>query len=104
MTFWFGLDVGFIYNNAKINANDENTQLHIQNMLKISNSDPSNTIILIRDINREYEGFNWRNAMYYLSGYDVYYLFNQENSGIKGKVSLWHGKNLSYTTSEASTP
>lgn len=100
---WFGLDVGFIYNNAKIHANDENTQLHIQNILNISNSDPSSTIIVVRDITREDEGFDWRKAMYYLPGYDVYYLFDQENSGIMGKVSLWHGKNLSYTTTEATT-
>ena len=60
---WFDTDVGLIYNNAKISANDENTALHIQNILNISNSDPSGTIIVIRDINREDEGFNWRKAM-----------------------------------------
>ncbi len=100
---WFDVDVGLIYNNAKISANDKNTALHIQNILNISNSDPSSTIIVIRDINREDEGFNWRKAMYYLPGYDVYYLFDDENSGITGNVSMWHGKNNSYTTSEATT-
>ncbi|MBP2046980.1 protein O-mannosyl-transferase family [Methanobacterium aggregans] len=100
---WFDLDVGLIYNNAKISANDENTALHIQNILNISNSDPSSTIIIIRDITREDEGFNWRKAMYYLPGYDVYYLFNEENSGITANVSSWHGKNHSYTTSKAPT-
>ncbi|MCE7699165.1 MAG: glycosyl transferase, partial [Methanobacterium paludis] len=97
----FGLDVGLFYNNAKINANDANTQLHINDILNISNSDPSSTIVVIRDITREDEGFNWRKAMYYLPGYDVYYLCDQENTGITGQVSSWHGKNHSYNISQA---
>jgi hypothetical protein len=96
----FGLDVGFLYNTAKINANDENTQLHIQNILNLSNSDPSSTIIVIRDITREDEGFNWRKAMYYLPNYDVYYLFDEENSGNTDHVVSWYGKNQHYTVSE----
>ncbi|MGB9977970.1 ArnT family glycosyltransferase [Methanobacterium sp.] len=98
---WFGIDVGLVYDNSKINANDENTQLHIQNILNISGSDPQSTIIVIRDITREDEGFNWRKAMYYLPGYDIYYLFDHENSGIEGNVSVWHGKNHSYNISKA---
>ena len=98
---WFGIDVGLLYDNAKINANDENTRLHIENILKISNSDPQSTIIVIRDITREDEGFNWRKAMYYLPGYDVYYLFDHENSGIDGNVSVWHGKDHSYNISKS---
>lgn len=31
--------------------------------------------------------------MYYLPDYNVYYLFDFENSGITDKVSVWHGKN-----------
>ena len=99
---WFGIDVGLLYDHAKINANDENTQLHIKNILNISNSDPQSTIIVIRDITREDEGFNWRKAMYYLPGYDVYYLFDHENSGIDGNVSVWHGKDHSYNISKSS--
>jgi hypothetical protein len=99
---WFGIDIGLIYNNAKINANDENTQLHIENILNISNSDPESTVIVIRDITREDEGFNWRKAMYYLPGYEVYYLFDHENSGIDGNVSVWHGKDHSYNISKSS--
>ena len=98
---WFGIDVGLLYDNAKINANDENTQLHIENILNISGSDPQSTIVVIRDINREDEGFNWRKAMYYLPCYDVYYLFDNENSGITGNVSVWHGKDHSYNISKA---
>jgi hypothetical protein len=97
----FGLDVGLFYNNAKINANDANTQLHINDILNISNSDPISTIVVIRDITREDEGFNWRKAMYYLPGYDVYYLCDPENTGITGQVSSWHGKNHSYNISQA---
>lgn len=98
---WFGIDVGLLYESAKINANDENTRLHIEKILNISDSDPQSTIVVIRDITREDEGFNWRKAMYYLSDYDVYYLFDHENSGINGNVSVWHGKNHSYTVSKA---
>jgi 4-amino-4-deoxy-L-arabinose transferase and related glycosyltransferases of PMT family len=98
---WFGIDVGLLYDSAKINTNDENTQLHIEKILNISDSDPQSTIVVIRDINREDEGFNWRKAMYYLSDYDVYYLFDHENSGINGNVSVWHGKDHSYTVSKA---
>ncbi len=97
----FGIDVGLLYDHAKINANDENTQLHIKNILNISNSSPQSTIIVIRDINREDEGFNWRKAMYYLPDYDIYYLFDNENSGIKGKVSMWHGKDHNYNISKS---
>lgn len=99
----FGLDVGFLYNTAKINANDENTQLHVENILNISNYDPSSTIIVIRDITREDEGFNWRKAMYYLPSYDVYYLFDWENSKNDGSVVSWHGKDQHYTKSEGDT-
>ncbi len=98
---WFGIDVGLLYDNAKINANDENTELHIKNILNISNSDSKSTIIVIRDITREDEGFNWRKAMYYLPDYDVYYLFDHENSGIDGNVSVWHGKDHSYNISKS---
>ena len=98
---WFGIDVGLIYNNAKIQANDENTYLHIENILNISGSDPQSTIVVIRDINREDEGFNWRKAMYYLPDYNVYYLFDKENSGINGNVSIWHGEYHSYNISKA---
>ena len=100
---WFDLDVGFIYNHAKIDANDENTKLTIENILKISNSNPSSSIVVIRDITHEDEGFNWRKAMFYMQDYDVYYLFDKENSGLTNQVSLWHGKKHSYSTSEASS-
>ncbi|HEX3014671.1 MAG TPA: glycosyltransferase family 39 protein, partial [Methanobacterium sp.] len=99
---WFGIDVGLLYDSAKINTNDENTQLHIEKILNISDSDPQSTVIVIRDITREDEGFNWRKAMYYLSNYDVYYLFDHENSGIDGNVSVWHGKDHSYNISKDS--
>jgi len=39
--------------------------------------------------------------MYYLPDYDVYYLFDNENSGITGNVSVWHGKDHSYNISKA---
>ena len=99
---WFGIDVGLIYDYGKINANDENTLLNIDQILNISGSNPQSTIVIIRDINREDEGFNWRKAMYYLPDYDVYYLFDHENSGIINNVSVWYGKDHSYTISKGS--
>ena len=89
----FGINTGIMYNNQKIAANDQNTQLHINTIMNLSGSNPNSTIIAIVDITREDEGFNWRKAMYYLPNYDIYYLFNFENSGITGGVSVWHGKN-----------
>lgn len=89
----FALNTGLMYNQEKINANDQNTKIHIQEILKLSKSDPNTTIVVIRDITREDEGFNWRKAMYYLPAYNVYYLFDYENSGIKDRVSVWHGQN-----------
>lgn len=89
----FGVNVGIMYNDQKISANDQNTQLHIDEITKLSFSNPNSSIVVIRDISREDEGFNWRKAMYYLPDYNVYYLFDFENSGITDKVSVWHGKN-----------
>jgi hypothetical protein len=89
----FAINTGFMYNQEKIHANDLNTQLHIQNIVNLSGSDPDSTIVVIRDITREDEGFNWRKAMYYLPAYNVYYLFDFENSGITDQVSVWQGKN-----------
>ena len=89
----FEINAGFLFNNQKIMANDQNTKLHIDTITNLSQSDPNSTIIAIRDITREDEGFDWRKAMYYLPDYNVYYLFDHENSGITGNVSVWHGKN-----------
>lgn len=89
----FEINAGIMYNNQKIMANDQNTMLHIDTIMNLSGSNPNSTIVAIRDITREDEGFNWRKAMYYLPDYNVYYLFDFENSGIQNEVSVWHGKN-----------
>ncbi len=99
----FDINIGVMYNNQKVTANDQNTQLHIENMMNLSGSDPNSTIIVIRDITREDEGFNWRKTMYYLPDHDVYYLFDSENSIIPDQVSVWHGKNHTDDTIKATT-
>lgn len=90
---FFYINVGLMYNQEKIDINDANTLLHIETINNLSNSDPDSTIIVIRDITREDEGFNWRKAMYYLPNYDVYYLFDSENSVNSANASVWLGKN-----------
>jgi hypothetical protein len=99
----FDINVGFMYNQEKIWANDENTMLHIKTITNLSQWDPSSTIVIIRDITREDEGFNWRKAMYYLPEYNVYYLFDSENSHYSNNVSVWLGKNHTDVKIEAST-
>jgi hypothetical protein len=97
------VDVGLVYSNAKITANDQNTRYNIQAILNISQSNPNSTLIVIRDITREDEGFNWRKAMYYLSEYNVYYLFDEENAGLDNQVSSWHGYEGKYNISFSSS-
>lgn len=92
---FFYVNIGLMYTQEKIVNNDENTMLHIETINNLSNYDPDSTIIVIRDITREDEGFNWRKAMYYLPDYDVYYLFDSENSVNINNVTVWLGKNHS---------
>jgi len=99
----FEINVGLMYNQKKISENDLNTMLHIEVINNLSNSDPNSSIIVIRDITREDEGFNWRKAMYYLPGYSVYYLFDSENSHLTNNVSVWLGKNHTDQKVESST-
>jgi hypothetical protein len=92
-----GIDLSSMYNNEKIVINDQNMDLHINNIMNLSNFNPNSTQIVIRDIVREDQGFSWRKAMYYLPQYDVYYLFDSENSQLKGakmkdNVSYSYGK------------
>ena len=78
-----GVDMLFIYNYEKIYINDENTEMHIKTILNLSNSDPRSTMVVVRDITREDQGFSWRKSMYYLPGYNNYYLLDYENSQFK---------------------
>ncbi len=99
---FFEINAGILYNNQKIKANDQNTNLHIQTITNLSNSNPNNTIIVIRDISREDEGFDFRKAMYYLPDYNVYYLLDSENSHIANDtVTVWHGQYHSYNITYA---
>lgn len=99
---FFEINAGILYNNQKIKANDQNTNLHINTITNLSSSNPNNTIIVIRDITREDEGFNFRKAMYYLPEYNVYYLLDSENSHVTNNtVTEWHGQYHSYTITNA---
>lgn len=102
-----GLDMFFMYNHEKIINNDQNMDWHLEVIGNLSNSNPNSTEIIIRDIIREDQGFSWRKAMYQLPEYDVYYLFDSDNSQLKSnklnsQVSLSHGKNHTYQSSQSS--
>lgn len=85
----WGIDTSFIYSNEKINSNDHSTAVYLDAISKIPGSNSSNTIIVIGEINRGNEGFNWRKAMYYLPNYQIYYLIEAE----KFIKSPWYGYN-----------
>jgi hypothetical protein len=102
-----GIDMFFMYNNEKIVINDRNMDWHLEIIGNLSNLNPNNTQIIIRDIIREDQGFSWRKAMYQLPEYDVYYLFDSDNSQLKSnklknQVSYSYGKNHTSTSSESS--
>lgn len=78
-----GADMLFMYNYEKIYINDKNTEIHIKTILNLSNFDPASTMVVVRDITREDQGFSWRKSMYYLPDYDNYYLLDYENSQFK---------------------
>ena len=99
---FYEINAGILYNNQKIKANDQNTYLHIKTITNLSNSNPNNTIIVIRDISREDEGFDFNKAMYYLPDYNVYYLLDSENSHITNNtVTVWHGQYNNYNITYA---
>lgn len=103
-----GLDMFFMYNHEKIISNDQNMDWHLEVIENLSNSNPNSTEIIIRDIIREDQGFSWRKAMYQLPEYDVYYLFDSDNSQLKSnklnsQVSVSYGKNHTYQSSQSSS-
>ena len=87
--FLWGIDTSFMYNNEKINSNDHSTKVYLDAISKVPGSNSNNTIIVMGEINRENEGFNWRKAMYYLPNYQIYYLIEAENF----ITSPWYGQN-----------
>ena len=98
----------FMYNNEKIVINDQNMDWHLEIIGNLSNLNPNNTQIIIRDIIREDQGFSWRKAMYHLPEYDVYYLFDSDNSQLKSnklnsQVSVSYGQNHTYQSSQSSS-
>jgi hypothetical protein len=102
-----GLDMFFMYNHEKITNNDQNMDWHLEIIVNLSDSNPNSTEIIIRDIIREDQGFSWRKAMYQLPEYDVYYLFDSDNSQLKSnklnnQVSLSYGKNYTYQSLQSS--
>lgn len=100
---FYEVNVGLLYDNQKINANDQNTNLSINTILNLSNSNPDNTVIIIRDITRTDEGFNFRKAMYYLPDYNVNYLVDSENAHSNSTIAVWHGQYHSFNITSGST-
>ena len=89
----FGLDGGFMSVDKKINSNDQSTADYLEGISKVPGANPNNTIIVIGEITREDEGFNWRKAMYYLPDYSIYYLIEAPHF----ISSPWYGKNHTNT-------
>jgi len=85
----WGIDTSFMYNNEKISSNDHSTQVYLDAISKVPGSNSNNTIIVMGEINRGNEGFNWRKAMYYLPNYPIYYLIEADGF----VASPWYGKN-----------
>ncbi|MBI5680175.1 MAG: glycosyltransferase family 39 protein [Methanobacterium sp.] len=85
----WGIDTSLIYNNQKIVSNDHNTQIYLDSISQVPGSNSNNTIIVMGEISRVNEGFNWRKAMYYLPNYPIYYLIEADNY----IVSPWYGEN-----------
>ncbi len=75
----WGIDIGFVYSNQKIKTNDRITEIYLNSIKKVPDSNPDNTIIVVGDISRVNEGFSWRKAMYYYPQYNIYYLIQREN-------------------------
>ncbi len=98
---FYEINAGILYDNQKIKANDQNTNLHINTIKNLSNSNPNNTIIVIKDISRLDEGFDFNKAIYYLPDYNVYYLLDSENSHITNNITVWHGQYNSYNVTYA---
>ena len=78
-----------MYTNAKIGSNDHNTHVYLDAISMVPGSNQNNTMIVIGEINKGNEGFNWRKAMYYLPYYPTYYLI-EANHFI---ASPWYGQN-----------
>lgn len=85
----WGLDMGFMSVDRKIISNDLSTQIYLEGIFKVNGSNSNNTIIMLGEITREDEGFNWRKAMYYLPDYSIYYLIESPHF----ITSEWYGKN-----------
>lgn len=89
--FLWAIDSSFLYTAQKIYSNDHSSQAYLDAISKVSGSNSNNTIIVIGEINRGNEGFNWRKAMYYLPHYQIYYLIEAD-----GFISNpWYGYNHS---------
>ena len=87
------LDMGFMSTHEKINADDQSTQTYLNAISQVPGSNSSNTIIVMGEITRENEGFNWRKAMYYLPDYQIYYLIEADHF----ITSEWYAKNHTNT-------
>lgn len=93
------IDIGFGYNYAAITAQNMINKLTIQNILDAANNNPKKTLLVIRDNNGEDIGFNWKKARYFLEEYDLYYLFDEENTDLENMAYAWHAHDGGYSVS-----
>lgn len=85
----WAVDSSFLYTSEKIYSNDHSTQVYLDAISRVPGSNSNNTIIIMGEMNRGNEGFNWRKAMYYLPSYQIYYLIE-----IDGFIANpWYGYN-----------
>ncbi|MEN4018321.1 MAG: glycosyltransferase family 39 protein [Methanobacterium sp.] len=95
----WGIDTSFMYGSGKINSNDHSTHAYLDAISKVPGTSSNNTLIIMGEINRGNEGFNWRKAMYYLPDYRIYYLIEAENF----ITSPWYGKNHTSKWADSNT-
>ena len=93
----WGIDNGVLFTDKKLTSNDNSTQDYLDAISQVPGSNSNNTIIVIGEINRGNEGFNWRKAMYYLPNYKIYYLIEADHF----IANPWYGYN--YTNVWANT-
>ncbi|MGZ7066824.1 MAG: ArnT family glycosyltransferase [Methanobacterium sp.] len=95
--FLWAMDSSFLYTAQKISSNDHSTQVYLDAISKVPDSNSNNTIIVIGEINRGNEGFNWRKSMYYLPDYQIYYLVE-----VNGFIANpWYGYNHTNTWADS---
>ncbi|MCK9150695.1 hypothetical protein [Methanobacterium alcaliphilum] len=93
------IDIGFGYNYAVVNAQNLLNRLTIQNILNAAHNNPKKSLLVIKDTDQDTMGFNWKSATYFLPEYDIYYLFDEENTDLENMAYAWHTHDGGYSVS-----